>query len=98
MTILITYFGNIVTAVSRKLCVLWDSRGVVYPADMTDATQIGWRIAPAQKEAEPVRLPAPQPLAAPVFIYDCVTPLGGETLLSLLMKRMMQEADGDGPQ
>ena len=40
---------------------------------------------------EPLRLPAPQPIAAPVFIHDCVTPLAGETLLSLLMKRMMRD-------
>ena len=38
-------------------------------------------------------LPKPQPFGAPVLITDCVTPLGGETLLSLLMKRMMQAED-----
>ena len=42
-------------------------------------------------EADSVRLPAPQPLGVPVFLHDCVTPLGGETVLSLLMKRMMAE-------
>ncbi|WP_432817338.1 hypothetical protein [Sulfitobacter sp. JB4-11] len=41
------------------------------------------------------RLPKPQPLGVPVLISDCVTPLGGETLLSLLMKRMMQGDDDD---
>ena len=37
--------------------------------------------------------PLPKPVAfdAPVLIGDCVTPLSGETVLSLLWKRM----DGD---
>ena len=38
-----------------------------------------------------VNLPKPHPFCAPVHISDCVTPLGGETVLSLLMKRMMQD-------
>ena len=46
-----------------------------------------------QCEAAPVRLPVPQPLGLPVFVHDCVTPLGGETVLSLLMKRMIAEKD-----
>ena len=39
----------------------------------------------------PLQLPMPHPLGAPVFLQDCATPLGGETLLSLLMKRMIAE-------
>ena len=46
-----------------------------------------------RREAAPVRLPAPQPLGVPVFVHDCVTPLVGETVLSLLMKRMIAEKD-----
>lgn len=62
---------------------------------MTDASIIGGPFPAREKtQADPIRLPAPDPVAAPVFIYDCVTPLGGETLLSLLMKRMMK---GDQP-
>jgi hypothetical protein len=58
---------------------------------MTDAMlNIGVRNRTPLK-AEPIRLPKPQPLGAPVLIYDCVTPVGGETLLSLLMKRMMKD-------
>lgn len=42
-------------------------------------------------KSEAVRLPTPQPLGVPVLVYDCVTPVAGETLLSLLMKRMMRK-------
>jgi hypothetical protein len=57
---------------------------------MTDATHFGgpWVRPREEPRQESLRLPAPDPLGAPVFIHDCVTPLGGETLLSLLMKRM----------
>lgn len=58
---------------------------------MTDVGITGLFAPRASDKAEPLHLPAPQPLAAPVFIYDCVTPLGGETLLSLLMRKMMAE-------
>lgn len=58
---------------------------------MTDATYIG-PLPLQQRRSEPTAsLPAPQPVAAPVLLYDCVTPLGSETLLSLLMKRMAQD-------
>ena len=63
---------------------------------MTDATYIprfalwGGRDR-AQDSARPA--PAPQPVAPPVFIHDCVTPLGGETVLSLLLKRSLKEDD-----
>jgi hypothetical protein len=53
-----------------------------------------------RKSAQPARdvtLPKPQPFGTPVFITDAVTPLAGETVLSLLMKRMMAEPDGDSP-
>jgi hypothetical protein len=40
-----------------------------------------------------IPLPAPVPFGAPVLISDCVNPLAGETLLSLLWKRMDPEAD-----
>ncbi|NNK15663.1 MAG: hypothetical protein HKP51_02025 [Sulfitobacter sp.] len=61
---------------------------------MTDASYLGsaYAVPRARAKAEPLRQPAPQPLAAPVFIHDCVTPVAGETLLSLLMKRMMHDA------
>jgi len=64
-----------------------------YHQYMTDASinAGGFAHSTAKEKAKPVRLPAPQPLGAPVLIYDCVTPLGGETLLSLLMKRMMKD-------
>jgi hypothetical protein len=40
-------------------------------------------------------LPAPVPFGAPVLISDCVNPLAGETLLSLLWKRMDQNRAPD---
>ena len=49
--------------------------------------------AQAKDDAQPVSLPRPQPFGAPVFITDAVTPLAGETVLSLLLKRMHREAD-----
>lgn len=60
---------------------------------MTDASINIGAFAPSTdtQNTKPGRVPAPQPLGAPVLIYDCVTPLGGETLLSLLLKRMMKE-------
>ncbi|KIN65468.1 hypothetical protein Z945_511 [Sulfitobacter noctilucae] len=58
---------------------------------MTDASYIkGAFVAPKQK-APSLPLPKPQPFGGPVFIHDCVTPLAGETVLSLLMKRMMKD-------
>ncbi|NNE51471.1 MAG: hypothetical protein HKN30_03615 [Sulfitobacter sp.] len=63
---------------------------------MTDATYLDhhYARAAARQQEDMVHLPTPQAFAAPVFIHDCVTPLAGETVLSLLMKRMMA---GDQP-
>lgn len=61
---------------------------------MTDATSSALpRLGRTKPQAPP--LPKPQPFGAPVLISDCVTPLCGETVLSLLLKRMMQ-SDLDG--
>ena len=55
---------------------------------MTDATDI-WRLpSTAQPTRETVHLPQPQFFDAPVLISDCVNPLAGETLLSLIWKRL----------
>lgn len=64
---------------------------------MTDAswTDIPSRAAPRREAA--ARLPAPQPFGAPVLIGDVATPLAGETVLGLLMKRMAGLPDEDGP-
>ena len=35
-----------------------------------------------------VPLPKPQPFTTPVLIGDCASPLAGETVLSLLWKRL----------
>ena len=59
---------------------------------MTDASFDGAYLRDRPK-AETIRLPAPQPIGVPVFVHDCVTPLGGETVLSLLMKRLAAEKD-----
>lgn len=58
---------------------------------MVDAT---FSDIPRQRR-ERTELPKPQVFAAPVLISDCVTPLCGETVLSLMMKRMMRDAPDD---
>ena len=62
---------------------------------MSDATSDDFPNARPQ-EAASVPLPKPVPVGAPVLISDCITPLVGETVLSLLMKRMMRD-DVDNP-
>lgn len=63
-------------------------------AGMSDATS--GDIPRAARQAAPsVPLPKPVAFGAPVLISDCITPLAGETVLSLLMKRMMQRDLGD---
>ena len=62
---------------------------------MTDATDFT-SIPRVAKEAPPsVPLPAPVLFGAPVLISDCVNPLAGETLLSLLWKRMDRSPDAN---
>jgi len=60
---------------------------------MTDASFTGIPLVRrnAANTVKDLPLPKPQPFGAPVFLTDCVTPLAGETVLSLLMKRMMQD-------
>ncbi|MGB3243703.1 MAG: hypothetical protein WBB25_04175 [Sulfitobacter sp.] len=48
---------------------------------------------PSREKSGQVSLPEPQPFGAPVFITDCITPLGGETVLSLLLKKMMRDGE-----
>lgn len=55
---------------------------------MTDATDFNSMPKVSRQERASVPLPAPVPFGAPVLISDCVNPLAGETLLSLLWKRM----------
>lgn len=55
---------------------------------MTDATDFSSIPHVAKPKQPSVPLPAPVPFGAPVLIGDCVNPLAGETLLSLLWKRM----------
>ncbi|MCK0095907.1 hypothetical protein MWU60_10045 [Yoonia sp. F2084L] len=55
---------------------------------MTDATDFGSNPRVTAQQPPSVPLPAPVPFGAPVLISDCVNPLAGETLLSLLWKRM----------
>ena len=54
-----------------------------------------WFSLQRPRAAERVDLPAPQPFAAPVFIADAVTPLAGETVLSLLWRRLEGGDDQD---
>ncbi len=54
---------------------------------MTDATANNWTHS-AQEKDDAVVLPPPVAFGAPVLIADCVTPMSGETLLSLLWKRL----------
>lgn len=53
---------------------------------MTDQTAHIGAWTPPREDA--VQLPAPVPFSAPVLIGDCATPLAGETLLSLLWRRL----------
>ena len=69
---------------------------------MTDASYFaGPVVAPKPLVAEnAAHVPKPQTVGAPVFMTDAITPLAGETLLSLLMKRMLRDAahpGGDQP-
>lgn len=54
---------------------------------MTDVTDFASIPLVARAKPAQVPLPAPVPFAEPVLIGDCVTPLAGETVLSLLWKR-----------
>ena len=61
---------------------------------MSEAIASWFRFAaPKAAQAKLIELPKPQPFGAPVFITDAVTPLGGETVLSLLLKRMAADQD-----
>jgi hypothetical protein len=56
---------------------------------MTDATASDLPFT--RPRAAPLRLPHPQPFGVPVLIGDAVSPLAGETVLSLLWKRLHRE-------
>ncbi|MBB4172963.1 hypothetical protein [Sulfitobacter noctilucicola] len=58
---------------------------------MSDAIYTAGILPQPEEKAEAIPLPKPQPLGAPVLISDCVTPVAGETFLSLLMKRMIKD-------
>ncbi|QQA42617.1 hypothetical protein [Pelagovum pacificum] len=63
---------------------------------MSDATWTSFPAVPRTKtaqRAEDVTLPKPEPFGAPVLIGDVASPLAGETVLSLLMRRMMRDGD-----
>ena len=62
---------------------------------MTDATFLGTAQLHVENRATDTPLPKPQPFGAPVFMSDAITPLCGETLLSLLWKRLEKTADND---
>lgn len=64
---------------------------------MSDATISGVPLVgrTPRSQARDVVLPKPVPFGAPVFMMDAVTPLAGETVLSLLMKRMARDAQDD---
>lgn len=60
---------------------------------MTDATYFASGQAPAQDQGAQVHLPRPQPFSTPVLMADAITPLAGETVLSLLWKRLEKSGD-----
>lgn len=62
---------------------------------MTEATDFRAIPRVRQTRAANVVLPAPVPFGVPVLIGDCVSPLAGETLLSLLWKRLEKPSDQD---
>lgn len=51
------------------------------------------RLPKTATRTDTVSLPKPQPLTSPVLITDCATPLAGETLLSLLWKKLDCQED-----
>ncbi len=60
---------------------------------MTDATD--FISIPRAAKTDPASMPLPAPVlfGAPVLISDCVSPLAGETLLSLIWKRLDAQSD-----
>lgn len=62
-------------------------------SDVADFTHIP---AVSKPQAVSVALPVPVPFETPILIGDCASPLCGETVLSLLWKRLdvMPEDDG----
>jgi len=66
-----------------------------YLCDMTDATDFTTLPRITRDKPASMPLPAPVPFGAPVLISDCVNPLAGETLLSLLWKRIEKQSDSD---
>jgi len=61
---------------------------------MTDATDFTSVPRISRERPADIPLPAPVLFGAPVLISDCVNPLAGETLLSLLWKRMDNTTEG----
>ena len=55
---------------------------MAYIADITHIPAV-----PREKSAQ-VELPAPVPFSTPVLIADCSSPLAGETVLSLLWRKL----------
>ncbi len=55
---------------------------------MTDTATNAFFLQAAVKTATDVPVPKPELFTTPVLIGDCVTPLAGETILSLLWKRL----------
>ena len=60
---------------------------------MSDASGYLDRPFPAKSRTAQVELPAPQPFGVPVLIGDCATPLAGETVLSLIAKRLDRQKE-----
>lgn len=55
---------------------------------MTDASFVPSFPRVARTKTASVELPKPEPLGVPVLIGDCASPLAGETVLSLIYKRI----------
>ena len=55
---------------------------------MADATNFSTISHVSKPKMASLPLPAPVPFGAPLLISDCISPLAGETLLSLLWKRL----------
>ena len=63
---------------------------------MTDATIFGRFNTPVKTRATEVPQPGCVPFAMPVLMSDAITPLAGETVLSLLWKRLEASSDDGG--
>ncbi|QFT57960.1 hypothetical protein FIU94_03910 [Sulfitobacter sp. THAF37] len=60
---------------------------------MTDLTVPHWALPIPHASADDRTAPGRKPVGPAVIITDAITPVAGETLLSLMMKRLAEHKD-----